>query len=67
MYVCDTWNHALREINLCDRTVCTVVGTGLKGKDKLGGYIPEMQELSSPWDIVPLNRDILLIAMAGSH
>jgi hypothetical protein len=31
--VCDTKNHAIREINLMEKEVLTVVGTGEKGKD----------------------------------
>lgn len=67
MYVCDTKNHAIREINLSTREVVTVVGTGEKGFDKEGNKQPEVQKLSSPWDIVAVNRDTLVIAMAGTH
>ena len=67
MYVCDTKNHAVREINLTTRDVLTVIGTGEKGKDKEGNKNPEIQTLSSPWDIVAINRDTLIIAMAGTH
>jgi len=67
LYVCDTKNHAIREINLSTREVVTVVGTGEKGFDKEGNKQPEVQKLSSPWDIVAVNRDTLVIAMAGTH
>ena len=67
LYLCDTKNHAIREINLKNREVLTVIGTGEKGKDKEGNKMPEEQKLSSPWDIVAINRDTLLIAMAGTH
>lgn len=67
VYLCDTKNHSIREINLQTREVLTVIGTGEKGKDKEGNKSPEVQQLSSPWDIVAINRDTLLIAMAGTH
>lgn len=41
LYVCDTKNHAIREINLNSREVLTVVGTGEKGFDKEGNKSPE--------------------------
>ncbi len=67
IYVCDTKNHAIWEINLNKKEVLTVIGTGEKGKDKEGNKEPELQKLSSPWDIVAINRDTLIIAMAGTH
>jgi len=47
--------------------VLTVIGTGVKGNDKEGNKNPEDQKLSSPWDIVAINRDTLIFAMAGTH
>lgn len=44
-----------------------MVGTGEKGRDKEGNKDPEEQKLSSPWDIVAINRDTLIIAIAGTH
>ena len=67
LYLCDTKNHAIREINLGSREVLTVIGTGEKGNDKEGNKRPEDQKLSSPWDIVAINRDTLIFAMAGTH
>ena len=67
LYLCDTKNHAIREINLKKREVLTVIGTGEKGFDKEGNKSPETQRLSSPWDIVAVNRDTLIFAMAGTH
>lgn len=49
------------------KEVLTVIGTGEKGFDREGNKSPEAQTLSSPWDIVAVNRDTLLIAMAGVH
>jgi len=42
IYICDTKNHAIREINLNDREVLTVTGTGEKGKDRDGNLDPEI-------------------------
>lgn len=67
VYLCDTKNHAIREINLSTKEVLTVIGTGEKGFDKEGNKSPETQRLSSPWDIVAVNRDTLIFAMAGTH
>jgi hypothetical protein len=41
VYVCDTKNHAIREINLQKFEVLTVIGTGEKGFDKEGNKTPE--------------------------
>ena len=67
VYLCDAKNHAIREINLTKKEVLTVIGTGEKGFDKEGNKTPEAQRLSSPWDIVAVNRDTLIFAMAGTH
>lgn len=65
--MCDTKNHSIREVNLNKKEVLTVIGTGEKGNDKEGNKTPEAQKLSSPWDIVAVNKDTLVIAMAGTH
>ena len=39
----------------------------MKGLDKNGGGFGKLQRLASPWDIVALNNNDLLIAMAGHH
>ena len=67
IYLCDSKNHAIREINITTKEVLTVIGTGEKGFDKEGNKSPETQRLSSPWDIVAVNRDTLIFAMAGTH
>jgi hypothetical protein len=41
VYLCDTKNHAIREINLQTKEVMTVIGTGEKGRDKEGNKDPE--------------------------
>jgi hypothetical protein len=67
LYVCDTKNHAIREVNLSKQEVLTVIGTGEKGMDKEGNKPAEAQKLCSPWDIVAVNKESLVIAMAGTH
>lgn len=84
IYVADTENHAIREINLTTKTVDTIAGHGKQGVDQAGGLIGTSQEISSPWDVVTFRtrdmdmsfhadgdaipeRDIILIAMAGTH
>jgi DNA-binding beta-propeller fold protein YncE len=66
IYVADTENHALREINIESKIVSTLAGNG-----KQGTWIASMQNgtetsLSSPWDIAYSNG-FILIAMAGLH
>ena len=48
VYICDTKNHAIRELNLSTMEVLTVIGTGEKGADKEGNKAAEIQKLSSP-------------------
>ena len=42
VYLCDTKNHAIREINLTKQEVLTVIGTGEKGFDRIGNKEPEV-------------------------
>ncbi|XP_018561390.1 NHL repeat-containing protein 2 isoform X2 [Anoplophora glabripennis] len=83
LFVADTENHAIRKINLKNRTVETVAGTGFQGHDRTGGNLWKKQTISSPWDVCiyrtadmdltfhpdgkPPMRDVLIIAMAGTH
>jgi len=41
IYVCDTKNHAIRELNLTKLEVLTVIGTGEKGLDREGNKTAE--------------------------
>ncbi|CAN0914071.1 Protein SUPPRESSOR OF QUENCHING 1, chloroplastic [Linum grandiflorum] len=70
LYVADTENHALREINLVDDTVRTLAGNGTKGSDYQGGGkgTDQASLLNSPWDVCyePINEKVY-IAMAGQH
>ncbi|XP_077992796.1 NHL repeat-containing protein 2-like [Glandiceps talaboti] len=73
IYVADTDNHAIRQIDLNLRQVTTIIGTGVIGNDKEGGAIGRLQPISSPWDLVLGSSpgsdhiDMLFIAMAGTH
>ncbi|KAJ8950445.1 hypothetical protein NQ318_010322 [Aromia moschata] len=83
LFVADTENHAIRKINLKNDSVETVAGTGAQGHDRQGGKIGKQQPISSPWDLCiyktpdmdltfhpdgnPPVRDVLIIAMAGTH
>lgn len=68
LYVCDVKNHSVREVNLGKRSISTIAGTGARGGDRRGGRVElREQPLASPWDIVAVNENFMLIAMAGSH
>src|SRR5690625_75480 len=67
LYVADTGNHALRRVDLGERTVETVAGHGAQE------YMFNLTEvdglthgLNSPWDVLWL-EDRLFVAMAGQH
>ncbi|KAF7817977.1 protein SUPPRESSOR OF QUENCHING 1, chloroplastic isoform X1 [Senna tora] len=68
LYVADTENHALREIDFVNEKVCTLAGNGTKGSDYTGGGKGATQLLNSPWDVCfhPVEEKIY-IAMAGQH
>jgi DNA-binding beta-propeller fold protein YncE len=71
LYVADRKNHTIRELNLKEKTVRTIAGTGEQEHDtKTRGLerpVPARSiGLNSPWDLV-LEGDALYIAMAGHH
>src|SRR5215510_10085109 len=66
LYVADTENHAIREIDLASGRVTTVAGTGEQGYQRSGGGSAMETSISSPWDLAFVN-DTLWIAMAGTH
>lgn len=67
LYVADTENHAVRQINLKRQIVETIAGTGEQSRNihPHGGVRLETA-LNSPWDLVKVGNT-LFIAMAGSH
>jgi DNA-binding beta-propeller fold protein YncE len=78
LYVADTENHMLRKINLVDKTVKTIAGTGKQattafpGMDRLTQLPtrwtgkPKVTSISSPWALW-IRNDEMYIAMAGPH
>jgi len=52
LFVADTENHAIRKIDLKNKYVETVAGTGQQGVDRVGGKKGKAQVISSPWDVV---------------
>lgn len=67
LYIADTENHLIREIDLKNKTVKTIAGLGYQSHDWgwVSGKASETA-LNSPWDLIYLN-DALYIAMAGLH
>uniref|UniRef100_A0A7C9F066 Uncharacterized protein n=1 Tax=Opuntia streptacantha TaxID=393608 RepID=A0A7C9F066_OPUST len=51
LYVADTENHALREVDFVNDVVRTLAGNGTKGSDYRGGGKGTNQLLNSPWDV----------------
>jgi thiol-disulfide isomerase/thioredoxin len=66
LYVADTENHLIRQVDLKTKTVKTVAGTGQQMRE-YGLAGPALQvALNSPWDLNLVGRT-LYIAMAGPH
>ncbi|GBG78262.1 hypothetical protein CBR_g26293 [Chara braunii] len=68
LYVADTENHALREVDFVNEKVTTLAGNGTQGSDYKGGGRGPSQVLNSPWDVVvdePNGK--VYVAMAGQH
>ncbi|HKO98865.1 MAG TPA: thioredoxin-like domain-containing protein [Pyrinomonadaceae bacterium] len=66
LYIADTANHLIREIDLKARTVKTLAGTGKQMSEYFKQGAPRLIDLSSPWDLQLIGRT-LYIAMAGPH
>lgn len=66
IWVADTENHLLRKIDLANRQVTTVAGTGTQGSFLQGQGMADQMALSSPWD-VSVQDDDLYFANAGTH
>lgn len=67
LYVADRGNHAIRQVDLQQRTVTTLAGTGRQSRYLYphGGLAAQI-DLNSPWDLV-YQQGSLYIAMAGAH
>lgn len=66
LYVADRRNHAIRRIDLANKTVKTVAGTGKQGYGRSANGPGTKVDLASPWDVLLVGSD-LYIAMAGLH
>ena len=66
VYVADGGNHMIRRIDLAERRVDTVLGTGRPVVDYDGGGSGDAQPINSPWGLAHRDGD-LFIAMAGLH
>lgn len=66
LFVADTDNQTIRKIDLKNKKVSTIAGTGtIEGFDGEGGDALK-SSLRSPWDL-SLAGEKLFVAMAGSH
>ncbi len=66
LYVADTENHLIREVDLKTKTVKTLAGTGVQARERFTvGGLREIP-LNSPWDVL-VKEGVLYIAMAGPH
>jgi thiol-disulfide isomerase/thioredoxin/sugar lactone lactonase YvrE len=66
LYVADTENHLIREIDLKSKTVKTIAGTGFQARNFGEAGMARATALNSPWDL-QLVGHTLYIAMAGPH
>ncbi len=78
LFVADTENHLLRSVDLKNRRVTTIAGTGKQARDAWFGAEfnsiivgrptrePLATDLASPWDLL-VHGEALYIAMAGTH
>src|SRR5262249_21947159 len=66
LYVADTENHAVREIDLAGHTVKTLAGTGKQSNEYEATGPADQNPRSSPWDLALVGRK-LFVALAGTH
>jgi thiol-disulfide isomerase/thioredoxin len=68
LYIADTENHLIREVDLISKQVKTIAGLGYQSRER--GFISSANALetalNSPWDLTIIG-DELYIAMAGMH
>lgn len=66
IFVADTENHAIRKIDLQNKKVTTLVGTGKQGPWISRGGKGREVSITSPWDLAEKDN-LVFIAMAGNH
>ena len=66
LYVADTENHLIREVDLKSKAVKTIAGTGHQAQSFGEAGMARATALNSPWDLQLVGRT-LYIAMAGPH
>ena len=66
IYAADTENHSIRFIDLKNKKIKTVAGTGRQAGFSSSGGKPKETPLSSPWDLAERNG-LIYITMAGVH
>jgi thiol-disulfide isomerase/thioredoxin len=66
LYVADTENHLIRQVDLKSKTVKTIAGTGQQSHEYGESGQAVRIALNSPWDL-QLVGQTLYIAMAGPH
>lgn len=66
LYVADTENHLIRQVDLKSKTVKTIAGTGEQSYQHGEAGAARTIALNSPWDLQLVQRT-LYIAMAGPH
>ena len=71
LYIADVNNHAIRVADLAARTISTIAGNGVMGRQRIQFGVPIADPLSvslrSPWDLELDDDGTLHIAMAGTH
>ncbi len=66
LFVADTENHAVRQVDLVTGLVRTLAGNGTQGRPFTGVRPAAEAALNSPWDLVVVDGRVY-IAMAGCH
>jgi sugar lactone lactonase YvrE len=64
--VADTGNHLVRAVETDSGEVTTLLGTGARAFDQVGGARGIGQGLAAPWSLAGRNGEVV-VAMAGTH